>query len=210
MNWIDISVPLQNSIVHWPSDPPFERTQVEDISKGDSANLSKLNMGSHSGTHVDAPRHFIQDGVDISQMPLDTMIGPARVIEIRDNRSIRVDELSESDIRRGERILFKTHNSSGIWERKTFVPDFVSLSKEAADFLAERKVRMVGIDYLSIGPYHGEGAYIHRTLLKAGVWIIEGLDLSQVKPGPYYLICLPLRIESGDGSPARAILRTPE
>lgn len=207
LKWIDISIPLHDGLVHWPGDPPFEKIKVEDMDTGATHNLSRLTMGSHSGTHVDAPRHFIREGTDVSAMPIETLIGTARVIGIRDPHFIKPEELLEHKIRNGERLLFKTRNSVSIWKSDTFVKDFVSISKEAADFLAERKVRMVGVDYLSVGAYHGEGAYIHRTLLKAGIWIIEGLDLSKVEAGKYYMVCLPLRVQNGDGAPARAVLK---
>ena len=206
-NWTDISVPLHNAMVHWPGDPPFERVKTEDMDRGDTHNLSKLAMGSHTGTHVDAPRHFVRDGLDISSMPIETMVGVARVIEIRDPRLIRPEELSEHKIRRGERLLLKTRNSDSVWKTPNFVTDFVALSEEAALFLAERKLKMIGVDYLSVGAFHGEGVEIHRTLLNAGIWIIEGLDLSRVGTGKYDLVCLPLKIEGGDGAPARAALK---
>lgn len=205
--WIDISIPLNNTMVHWPGDTPFKKVKTEDMDHGDTHNISKLVMGSHTGTHVDAPRHFIQDGRDISAMPIETMVGIARVIEIRDPHLIQLEELLKQKIHRGERLLFKTRNSQSIWKAKEFVPDFVSISEEGASFLVERKVKMVGVDYLSVGAFHGNGGDVHRTLLRAGVWIIEGLDLSKVVAGKYYLVCLPLRIEGGDGAPARAALK---
>jgi arylformamidase len=205
--WIDISIPLHNAMVHWPGDPPFIRTKTEDMDRGDTHNISQLSMGSHTGTHVDAPRHFIRDGIDISAMSLETLVGVARVIEIQDPRWIQPDELRKNEIRRRERLLFKTRNSGSVWENKEFVTDFVALSREAAGFLVERKVKMIGMDYLSVGPFHGEGAATHRALLGAGIWIIEGLDLSKVEAGKYQLVCLPLKIEGGDGAPARAIVK---
>jgi arylformamidase len=156
---------------------------------------------------MDAPLHFIRQGMGIDKMPLDTTVGRARVIEIQDTESIKPEELIHHRIRRGERILFKTRNSSRGWQTHTFIEDFVYISKEAAHFLAERKVRVVGVDYLSVGGFKRDGMETHRALLEGGVWIIEGLDLSSVKPGKYDLICLPLKIEQGDGAPARAILR---
>ena len=206
-DWIDISVPLHSAMVHWPNDPQFRVERVLDMSRGQPANLSKISMGVHSGTHMDAPLHFIRDGKSIEDMPIDTTIGRARVIEIRDRESIKAEELEQHRIRRGERILFKTRNSSRVWKTDTFVEDFVFISNEAARFLADRGVRVIGVDYLSVGPFKGDGAGIHRILLEAGIWIIEGLDLSQVSPGHYDLICLPLRLQCGDGAPARAILK---
>ncbi len=205
--WIDISVPLRDGMVHWPGDPPVSLKRVKDMEQGDTANLSIIAMGAHSGTHIDAPLHFIRHGEAVDQMPLKATVGPARVIEIGDPESIKPEELRRHRIRQGERLLFKTRNSSGAWQRDIFVPDFVFISDEAAIFLAESGVRVVGVDYLSVGSFQRGGSYVHRTLLEAGIWIIEGLDLSLVSPGNYELICLPLRIEQGDGAPARAILR---
>lgn len=207
LEWIDISVPLRNAMVHWPSDPPVRIERVLNIEHGDSHTLSQISIGSHSGTHVDAPLHFIRQGLGVDKMPLDTTLGQARVIEIHDSESIKPGELVHHRIRRGERILFKTLNSSRVWQTDTFIEDFVFISKEAARFLAERSVRVVGIDYLSVGGFKRDSTEIHRTLLEGGVWIIEGLDLSRVKAGKYDLICLPLKIDQGDGAPARAILR---
>lgn len=205
--WIDISVPLRSGMVHWPSDPSFQRDIVQSIQQGATANLSKITMGTHSGTHIDAPLHFIQEGKDISSLPLEDMIGIARVIEISDPHLITVNELLDHKIRAGERILFKTLNSSTVWKTDDFIEHFVSVSREAAEFLAKLAVKAIGVDYLSVGGYHSDGSDIHRILLGAGIWLIEGLDLSAVDPGDYFIICLPLRICNGDGSPARAALR---
>ncbi len=206
--WIDVSVPLSTGMVHWPSDPPFEMERVSDIKQGDHANVSRITMGSHTGTHVDAPRHFVLDGSAVSEMPLDVLVGAARVIEIKDRDSIKVDELYGHRIRTGERVLFKTWNSRNAWNTPRFVDEFVHLTKEAADYLSEIKIRAVGVDYLSVGAYKGDGSVVHQTLLKSGVWIVEGLNLSQIEPGNYDFVCLPLKILDGDGSPARAILRS--
>jgi len=206
LRWIDISVTLRNAMVHWPDDPPVHIKHVKDMERGDNANLSLISMGAHSGTHMDAPLHFIREGIGIDKMPLDTAVGHSRVIEIHDTESIKPEELVRHRIRRGERILFKTRNSSWVWRRDTFVEDFVFISTEAAQFLVDRGVRVVGVDYLSVGGFKREGSKTHRVLLEGGVWTIEGLDLSRVSPGNYDLICLPLKLEQGDGAPARAIL----
>lgn len=157
---------------------------------------------------MDAPLHFIRWGIGIDKMPLDTTLGRARVIEIQDTESIKPEELYQYRIRSGERILFKTRNSLRVWQTDTFIEDFIFISKEAARFLVEHKVRVVGVDYLSVGGFKRDGTETHRTLLEGGVWIIEGLDLSRVKSGKYDLICLPLKLDQGDGAPARAILRS--
>jgi arylformamidase len=164
-------------------------------------------MGTHSGTHVDAPVHFVREGIGIDRVLLDTLVGRARVIEIEDNESIKPEELAKHRIRRGERVLFKTKNSSYIWQNNEFVEDFVFISDDASGFLIDCGVRLLGVDYLSVGSSRHGGKHVHQALLNAEVAIIEGLDLSQVVSGRYDLICLPLRIVGGDGAPARAVLR---
>ena len=207
-NLIDISVMLHAGMVHWPGDPSVTITRTSDIALGDSATVSKLSMGSHTGTHMDAPLHFLRGGKGLDEMPLETTVGPARVLAICHPQWITPEELRSHHIRCGERILLKTKNSTRCWKTDRFVEDFVSLSTDAARFLAGRRVRVVGIDYLSVGGYRERnGVAVHRTLLGAGIWIIEGLDLSRVQPGRYELICLPLRVRASDGAPARAILR---
>jgi arylformamidase len=209
-NWIDITVPLFGSMVHWPGDPPIEIHRTSDKAKGDEYNLSEISMGSHSGTHIDAPLHIIENGTSVDNMDFNTTIGKARVIEIQDEKSIKQEEISRHGIRRGERILFKTRNSSEAWKDNKFRKEFVFLSKGAAVFLVERGVRLVGVDYLSIGSFKYGGSEVHRTLLGAKIWIIEGLNLAGVSPGRFDLICLPIKIRGGDGAPARAVLRSSE
>lgn len=200
-------MPLRNAMVHWPGDPPVRIERISDMDFGDTSNLSTISMGSHTGTHVDAPLHFIRKGKGIDKMPLETAVGRARVIEIHDTESIKPEELARHRIRQGERVLFKTQNSLGGWNTQSFIEDFVFISKEAASFLVDHGVRVVGVDYLSVGGFKKDGVETHKTLLKAGIWIIEGLDLSGVKQGKYDLICLPLKLDRGDGAPARAILK---
>jgi arylformamidase len=207
LGWIDVSVPLRSGMVRWPDNPPVHIERILDMERGDVSNVSTISMGSHTGTHVDSPIHFIRSGMGIDKMPLSATVGPARVIEIHDPELIKPEELRPHRIRRAERILFKTRNSERCWKTNDFVEDFVYLSTDAALFLITRQVQTIGVDYLSIGGYNKNGAEVHRALLEAGVWIIEGLDLSRVQSGAYELICLPLKIEQGDGAPARAILR---
>ncbi|HEX5158183.1 MAG TPA: cyclase family protein [Ktedonobacterales bacterium] len=205
--WIDVSVPLHTGMVHWPDNPPVSIERELNMDRGNVCNVSKMSMGVHTGTHMDAPIHFIHGGIGIDQMPLTASIGRARVIEIGDTVSIKPGELAGHDIQRGERILFKTRNSARCWQSDDFVEDFVYIAHEAAQYLAALGVQTVGVDYLSVGGSHVDGPETHQALLGGGVWIIEGLNLSQVEPGDYDLICLPLRIVGGDGAPARAILR---
>jgi arylformamidase len=206
-DWIDVTVPLHSGMVHWPGDPSVQIARALDRDHGDAANVSKLDMGAHTATHMDAPVHFIDGAAGIDSMPLDATVGPARVIAIRDPRAITAEELRPLDIQPGERLLFKTANSPRCWQTDEFVEDFVYLSLDAAQYLAERGVRVVGVDYLSVGGFGENGGETHRVLLASGIWIIEGLNLAAVTPGPVDLICLPLRIVGCDGAPARAILR---
>ena len=205
--WIDVSVTLRTGMVSWPGDPPARISHVLDMEKGDPCTVSLLEMGAHTGTHMDAPAHFVRGGRGINTMPLDTAIGSARVITIRDRESIKPKELARHRIRRGERILFKTYNSDRCWDTDPFVEDFVHITAAAARYLVERQVRLIGIDYLSVGGFHADGAGTHQALLKAGIWLVEGLNLKKVRAGKYQLICLPLKIDGGDGAPARALLR---
>lgn len=205
--WIDVSVPLRTGMVHWPNNPPVRIERMLDIEHGDAANVSTLSMGSHTGTHMDAPLHFVRGGKGLDEMPLEATIGRARVIEIHDAESVKPEELRPHHIRGGERILFKTQNSARRWHEEAFIEDFVYVSQEAARYLATQEVSTIGTDYLSVGGFLKDGVETHQALLEAGIWVIEGLDLSQVESGEYELTCLPLKVERGDGAPARAILR---
>jgi arylformamidase len=206
-DWIDVSVPLRTGMVHWPDNPPVRVERMQDMERGDSANVSVLSLGSHTGTHMDAPLHFVRTGLGLDDMPFSAVIGPTRIIEIRDPTAIKAEELVAHHIERGERILFKTRNSSRCWETDQFLEDFVYISQEAARHLVTCGIQTVGVDYLSVGGFKKDGPETHHVLLEAGVWIIEGLNLARLAPGSYDLICLPLRVERSDGAPARAILR---
>jgi arylformamidase len=209
--WIDVSVPLRAGGPVWPGDRAFEIRRDHAISRGDSANLSSFSTTAHVGTHMDAPLHFIDGARGIDEVPLDVLIGPARVIGIEDRSEITADELERHELEAGERILCRTANSLRDWSAEPFTSDFVSLNVEAARYAASRRIALLGVDYLSVGPYGGNaGAEIHRALLSAGIWIIEGLNLRDAEPGHYQLVCLPLKIAGAEGSPARAILRRDE
>ena len=205
-SWIDVSVPLHSGMVHWPDNPPIEVVRVMDIARGDPATVTRLSLGVHTGTHVDAPVHFLADGAGVDAISFDQLLGEARVVEVTDGPSIGAAQLRPVDPRPGERLLFKTRNSARCWKSDRFFADFVYLSLEGATLLAERRVRTVGIDYLSIAGME-EGVPTHRALLEHGICIIEGLDLSSVQPGSYELLCLPLRLAGADGAPARVLLR---
>lgn len=205
--WIDISVTLSDGMVHWPGDPPIRIRADHHFDHGDPCIVSRLDMGAHTGTHMDAPLHFLPGGQSLDTMPLDATVGPARVIAIQDPVSIKPEELRPHQLRPGERVLFQTRNSRREWTREPFDPDFVHISAPAAQHLADCGVRTVGIDYLSVGGHERDGVETHRLLLGAGIWIIEGLDLRGVMAGPHELVCLPLKILGSEGAPCRAILR---
>ncbi len=190
----------------YPGDPDVRIERMTDFQGIEELTVSVLGAALHAGTHVDAPLHFMHDGTAVADMPHEAMIGTARVIEIRDPQSIKVTELEHATIGSGDILLFKTRNS-GLLRQRTFSPDYVHLSTAAAHFLAERQVKAVGIDYLSIGGFERNEAEVHRTLLAASVWIIEGLDLSRVDAGTYEFVCLPLLIEGAEAAPARAFVR---
>ena len=200
---IDISIPLAHGMIHWPGDP---EVQVETIATA-PYHLTALNLSVHTGTHMDAPRHTIPGGLTMERMPLDATMGPCRVIAIEDADRVTRAELARHRPQPGERLLFRTRNSRHAWWEHPFDEHFVYIADEAAQLLAESGVRTVGIDYLSVGGFHHEGYETHCTLLGAGIWIIEGLNLGHVEPGVYELLCLPLAIAGADGAPCRAILR---
>src|SRR5262245_47141163 len=204
--WIDLTVGIRHEMVHFPGDPGVELKQTKHLDRGDPATVSHLSLGVHTGTHVDAPVHFIGGAPGVDLTSIESMNGPARVIEIKDKETCTAKDLVPFHISAGERVLLRTSNSTRCWNVDTFVEDYAHLDVSAAKFLAERRIRMVGIDYLSIG--RGEdGPEVHRILLGSGVVILEGLDLSRTAPGLYDVICLPLRILGGDGAPARVALR---
>ena len=207
-NWIDVSVPLHTGMVHWPTDPSVRIERIADMNQGAVCNVSKVEMCAHVGTHMDGLNHFIKDGAPLDTVPFDAVIGPCRIIEIKDTDSVKRDELKKHNLRKGERILLKTRNSKRQWWDEDFDTRFIHISKDAAQHMVERDIRTIGIDYLSVGGYERDGVECHQVLLGAGVWIIEGLNLTKVRPGKYDLICLPVKIRNSDGAPARAILRS--
>jgi arylformamidase len=201
----DISLLISPHVPAWPGDR-FVLHKVEEIAKGDVCNKSILEIGSHIATHIDAPYHFERDGMSIDQMPLDAFLGPARVVSFPEAEKIGLGELQTVSLSGVERILFKTRNSS-LWEEGSFREDYVYLTPEACCVLADSGVRLVGVDYLSIEEYGVQDFEGHHILLGKGIPLLEGLNLSEVEPGDYELVALPLKIAGGDGSPARAILR---
>jgi arylformamidase len=204
MDLYDISVPLSAALPVYPGDPAVALEQLAPSDDG-AVSVTRLTLGTHSGTHLDAPRHVRHDGATMDEIPLDRLMGPATVLEIREDGEIDRRLLHRLPVQGAERLLFKTGNSR-LWRQPGFCRDYSALTEDGAAWLVEAGVRLVGIDYLSIEAFSGSGR-VHRILLDAGVLILEGLDLSAVPPGPYELICLPLAVAGGDGAPARAVLR---
>jgi len=203
----DITLTISNSLITYPGDPGIQITRVHSIGKDSNSNLTKLDMGAHTGTHVDAPVHFIEGASGSESLDLEVLIGPAIVIDATKEERITAESLEHFRIPGGtERILFRTRNSE-IWKSRPreFFSDFVGITRDGAEWLVEKSVKLVGIDYLSIAPFH-QAEPTHRVLLQAGIIPIEGLDLSGIAPGSYFLICLPLKIEGSDGAPSRVIL----
>jgi arylformamidase len=200
MELLDITVPIREGMVTYPGDPTVHMERVSSIEKGDVANLTRLDFGVHSGTHIDAPVHFIDGGKTVESLPLDVLLGPVEVVEAaRDGGDVDAEDVAR--VPGGvQRVLFKTRNSE-LWAKDEFDDSFAKLSEGAAKELVERGVLLVGVDYLSVGDPPA-----HHALLGAGIVAIEGLDLRGVEPGRYRLVCLPLKLVGSDGGPARAVL----
>jgi len=179
---------------------------LKQIARGDSANVTALSLGSHTGTHVDAPHHFLDGRSTVEAMPADVLIGPAQVVELTEQRPIAATDLRTAGISRGTtRVLLKTPNSR-FWDDDEFHTDFIGLIGDAARWLVERGLVLVGIDYLSIEQFRSPAHEVHKTLLEAGVIIVEGLDLRHVPAGAYTMVCAPLKVVGADGAPARVFL----
>lgn len=204
--FIDVTMPLREGMPEWPGDPEFHRDLALSIERGDPSDVAALRLSSHTGTHVDAPAHFLPGGTTVDRIPPDVLVGSARVVAIANPSCVDADDLRAVDPRPGERLLLRTANSDRRLLRGPCDGDFVALTADAARLLAGRGVVLVGVDALSVGRAT-DGLETHRVLLGAGVCIVEGLDLADVAPGPCALLCLPLRIEGGDGAPARVLLR---
>lgn len=207
----DVTVPIFNELPTWPGDPAVNLTNWRSLSAGDGASISMLHFGAHTATHVDAPAHFIEGAGKIESLDLEVLIGAAEVIAVPEDVHAIDEEFVLAHCSPGaERILFKTRNSA-FWSEPElqFHEDFTYLDLKAAETLVQRGMKLVGIDYLSIEKFGSHKHETHLALLSRGVVILEGLDLSDVPPGQYELICLPLRLRSslGDGAPARVVLR---
>jgi arylformamidase len=202
----DISVPIVNGGLVYPGNPKISITPQQEIARGAGANVSLLSFGSHTGTHVDAPKHFFDDEAGVDAIPLEVLMGPAVLIRIDDAvKAVGETELRLHELAGHERILIKTRNSSYINERD-FRQDYTYLAPDGAEYLASLGVTLVGVDYLSVEQFHSGHHRTHKALLGKGIVIVEGLDLSAPAAGPYELRVLPLRIAGLDGAPARAVL----
>ena len=207
MRTYDITLTITPQTIVWPGDPPVSMQRTSSITSGDSSNVTQITMSCHTGTHVDAPDHFLNNGKTVENLSLDLLVGRVYVLHLPNVNMITASVLMQAEIPpRTRRLLFKTRNSdlwaNGITEFQT---DFVGLSVDAAELLVDRNVKLVGIDYLSIAPFK-MGKPVHTILLNAGVVVVEGLDLSRVSQGRYTLHCLPLKLGGAEGAPTRAVL----
>lgn len=208
MRILDISLPISSSLPVWPGDPAIVLEQIQSMDQGSEYNLTHLSSSVHIGTHVDAPRHFLNDGRTVEDLPLEVLTGPCFVAQLPDDIDAITAEVLES-IPLGDgtkRVLFGTRNSH-LWAKgeTNFQPDYVAISEDGAEWLVQHGIQLVGVDYLSVAPYE-DSVPTHRVLLQAGVIIVEGLNLSQIPRGFYDLYCLPLKLVGVEGAPARAIL----
>ena len=205
MSFHDISLKLSGETVRWVTAAPFELEERRRMSKGDPNNSSALNMSVHSGTHIDAPFHFVADGNTIDQLPVERFIGPALVYAVEAERYITKEHVAGIRLDGATRVLFKTRNSA-LLHKQEYDPDFVAFSVEAAQSLVELGVEPMGLDYISVA-HADEQVPVHRAFLDHGVVLLEGIDLSEVAPGRYELMCLPIPLGDSDGAPCRAVLR---
>ena len=206
---IDISVPLDTALPTWPGSVGMKMERLSCFENGNQVNVSKLTCDVHTGTHIEAPLHFIPDGSSVTQIPLDILIGDVFVAYIPLANVITPSELASLEIPGGtERLLLRTRNSK-LWKdgNGIFYPDYVALTRAAAQWIVERGIKLLGVDYLSVEIYSDQTSRTHKTLLSGGVIILEGLNLSEINPGIYELICLPLKLVGAEGAPARAVLR---
>jgi arylformamidase len=205
-NWIDISTTIKNGMVHWPGDAEVKIKKEQSMQASDECNVTTLQMSAHTGTHVDAPLHFIASGTDASEISLEKLIGVVKIFDIENPKTISLEEVRNLHIEIGCKIIFKTKNSNRNWSEEPFNHQFVYLSTEAAQFLVDKNVQVIGVDYLSVAGEEN-GSSVHRILLNQDILIIEGLALQNIEPGNYEMICLPLKIKDADGAPARVIIR---
>lgn len=205
----DITLPITTDMILYPGSPPTRVEPHSRIPGGDDANVTRLSFGSHTGTHVDAAHHFIQGGQTVDELPLDVLIGDAIVAQVDEGvAAIGRAELEHLGLDGATRVLLRTRNGS-LLEKPSFDEGFTYLTGDGAEYLLELGVRLVAIDYLSIEAFDADEPAAHRTLLEREVVVVEGVDLREVPPGAYELMCLPLRVAGIDGAPVRAVLRAP-
>ncbi len=206
MTLYDVSVPIRAGMVTYAGEPGPELEFTSRISAGAEVNLSALSLGSHTGTHVDAPHHFLDGRATVDQIPLDALCGPAYVLEYTGQEHIAAASLEAAGIPGDTpRLLLKTPNG-GFWDDSEFHTDFIALTEDAARWLVERRFCLVGIDYLSIERFRAPGHPVHKLLLGAGIVVVEGLDLRRVRQGRYHMVCAPLNVAGAEGAPARVFL----
>lgn len=210
-DWLDVTHPIKEGMVHWPGQPPVTFSRLKSLQAGDSSNVSALRLSLHTGTHMDAPKHFLEGESDVTAAPLDEMMGALRVADVGEadgvgEAEIRTFEGRAGALGAGERVFFRTKNSQEDWLEQPFFENYVAVEPDGARYLADKGVRVVGVDYLSVAPFDNT-AETHRILLGAGVWVIEGLDLREVGEGRYEMLALPLKIETSDASPVRVLIR---
>jgi arylformamidase len=209
MHIYDITAPLSSALPVYPGDPEVTITPLAQLQWGDAANVSRLVLSSHTGTHLDAPRHFFAEGLAIDGLDLHVLMGPARVCTFPQvTTHLTADDLRPLGLAGTKRLLLQTPNAA-LWQKTGFQTNYVALTESAAYLLVEMGVQLVGIDYLSVDAFERQDFPVHRILLGAGVLVLEGLDLRAVPPGDYELLALPLLLQHGDGAPVRAILRQP-
>jgi len=208
-DFIDLTVTIHGNMPTWPGDLPVNVYRFRKIEEGANANASRIEMAAHTGTHLDAPYHFLPDGNTVEALDLNILIGECQVIELPESVNVvTAQELEAAGVQPGvERLLIKTRNST-FWaqELPDFQADFVGVDLSGAEWLAAHRLRLIGIDYLSVAPYK-KSRPTHEVLLGAGMIVVEGLDLSHAQPGVYDLICLPLKLGGADGAPCRAVLK---
>lgn len=205
--WIDLSIPIHPKMATWPDNPEVTLSRSQCLAHGDVCNVSELRLGTHTGTHIDGINHFIKGAPGVDQMPLELMTGDARVIEIQHPSQITREEIEPFDLQGGERVLFRSRNSDDLHGSDDFAKDFVHVGTCAAEYLAEIGISLIGVDYLSVGGFEGNVVAVHKALLGAGIWCVEGLNLRELSAGSYEFLCLPIRLVDGDGGLTRALAR---
>ena len=211
--WTDITYPIFEGMTGWPNQPATTYDVLSCIHCGDQARVTMLHFSAHTGTHMDAPSHFLAQGIDISQAPIHVGLGPVRIARIDCPAEVTVQQLKDYEARtrpleKGERLLLRTPNSDrALWLQDPFNKEYHAIGPEAAKYIAGKRLLLVGVDYLSVGPFYEGNPQTHRALMGANVWIIEGVDLRKVSEGEYEMICLPLKLSGSDGSPVRVLLK---